>query len=343
MESLAVRAPRREGEAVRRRLLSEGLLRRDLRPRVAGDALLLPVKEEARGAGLGLDLATADFEPQQGAPPRYRELAQVPERLRPLLPTSFDVVGSIIVVKLPKDLERYAREVGAALLAAHKAARTVLLDRGVEGEERVRRVEPIAGEPTTVTEHVEYGLRFRVDLARAYFSPRLAGEHHRVAGLVEPGEVLLDLFAGVGPFAIHAARTGKPRLCHAVDANPDAARLLEDNVHLNRVADRVRVIVGDADEAARGLAGQCDRVVMNLPQSAHGHWEAALAACKPEATIHYHRILGPKEVEAHATMLAERARRAGFEARLAGRREVRAYSPGRGHWALDVALRRRTP
>jgi len=336
--SLAVRVPRAEGEAARQRLRAAGLLRDDLRPARDGEALLLPVRREALGQHLPGPVEEASFVPQAPLRPRYQELVQVPAPLRPLLPTSFDVVGDILVVKLADELLPHGPEIGRALLAAHPQARTVLLDEGVRGRDRVRRVRALAGEDRTTAEHLEYGIRLKVDLARAYFSPRLAGEHHRVAEQVQEGEVVLDLFAGVGPFAIHAARTGNPRRVVAVDINPAAVQLISENAARNGVAGKVEAVCAEASEAARTLAGACDRVIMNLPHGADAFWEAALQACKPQATVHYHRILEREAVEPHVQGLLARAAAAGWDAREQARRVVRAYSPAMDHVAVDFQV-----
>lgn len=41
-----------------------------------------------------------------------------------------------------------------------------------------------------------------------YWNSRLEGEHYRLTQLFNPGEVVLDAMAGIGPFAIPAARRG---------------------------------------------------------------------------------------------------------------------------------------
>lgn len=339
--SLAVRVPKDKGEATRQRLRDLGVLRLDLKPSTEGPWLLLPVQDRARDAFLGLDLTTSEFEAQEAPPPRYQELAQVPDEVRALLPTSFDVVGHAIVLKLPGELRPHAAEVGRALLAAHRQARTVLADHGVQGVARVRQVEVIAGEPDTVVEHVEHGLRYRVDLATCYFSPRLATERLRTAEQVQAGEVVLDMFAGVGPFAILVAKQGKASRVYAVDINPDAVRFLEENARRNKVQDKVRPVLADGAAFAPSLAGQCDRVIMNLPHTASQHWEAALQACKPQAVVHLHAIAERDALPALAASLQTRARAAGWEAKVRAQREVRLYSPSQAHFALDVEVRRK--
>lgn len=339
--SLAAKVPRAKGEETRQRLRELGLLRLDLRPLAEGSVLLLPVHDRAREAFLGLEFTTAAFEAQEQPPPRYQELARVPEELRALLPSAFDVVGDIIVVKVPDELLAHKAEVGRALLEANKGARTVLLDRGVAGRERVRQVEVLAGEANTVAEHVENGLRLRVDLATCYFSPRLATERQRVAEQVQQGEVVLDLFAGVGPFSVLMAKLGNAQRVYAVDVNPDAVRYLEENARRNKVEDKVRAILGDAAAIAPTLRGQCDRVLLNLPHTADQYWEAALLACKPRAVLHHHKILPRGAERAHARELAERAAAQGWDAQLRAAREVRLYSPTQSHFALDFEARRK--
>jgi tRNA (guanine37-N1)-methyltransferase len=202
-EGWCLRVPKSGGEKQRLRLLREGLLDPSLLLRRDGDDLLLPVKEPCEGCGRAL------FE-------------EVPER--PDLPRH-DLIGGIAVL-----LEPEAAAGGAELLLASRpSVHTVLAPEGpVEGEFRTRRFSVLAGDPTMRTRYTEYGLRFEIDLSLAYFSPRLSGERQRVLGLVGEGERVLDMFAGVGPFAITlAARAG---IVFAADINPGAVELMLANI-----------------------------------------------------------------------------------------------------------------
>ena len=92
-----------------------------------------------------------------------------------------------------------------AIISSHKNVRTVLNKISkVEGERRVAEFEVLAG-GGTLTCHREYGYSYRLDVARVFFNPRLAGERMRVASKVLPGERAIVPFAGVGPFAIPLA------------------------------------------------------------------------------------------------------------------------------------------
>src|SRR2546430_11097004 len=66
--------------------------------------------------------------------------------------------------------------------------------------------------------------------------------------MVEKGERVVDMFAGVGPFSILIAkRLGDVRV-EAIDANPQAVELLQENVRANKVESKVHTHLGDRSE-----------------------------------------------------------------------------------------------
>ncbi len=340
MESPGIRVPLESGEDVRKRLLDEGALRTDLKVKRDGDSLLMPITD-AMHAG-GFPVVTATFEAQTAPPRSYHDhLDAIPAHLRSYAPSAFDVLGHVAIVKIPDELAAHKADVGNAILQALKNVRTVCADGGVTGPFRVRDLTVIAGDPVTLTEHREHGLRYRVDPARAYFSPRLGTERARVASLVAEGEHVVDLFAGVGPWAIMIAKEGRAARVDAVDLNPEAVDLLRVNIELNRLGDAVVAHLADAHAFARdpAHARSADRVIMNVPHSAADFLEDALILIRARGgTIHHHAILGEGEIDAHVADLAERARLVGREIRLARRRIVRAYSPQESHFALDLRV-----
>jgi tRNA (guanine37-N1)-methyltransferase len=210
------------------------------------------------------------------------------------LPRAIDFVGDIAIIEIPQELNAYKSMVGEAILDTHKNVRTVLAKASaISGTYRLREFSVIAGEPKTETIHKESGCQYYVDLAKAYFSPRLSYEHSRVASLVKEGETVVDLFAGVGPFAIQIAKTHENVEVYAVDVNPDAVELLKRNVRLNRVEGRVHLILGDAKQVVEErLTEVADRVIMNLPEKAIEFVEAACKALKPEGGIvHFYSFI----------------------------------------------------
>lgn len=333
VQSGCVEVPVERGEAVRRQLHEMGLLRKELRIERRGDKLYIPVSATV---GIGYRTFEREFQGEFTPVRSYRDLVQVPERLEPLLPKAFDSIGDIVVLRLEDELRPHERAIGEAILRWSPKVRTVAVDEGVHGELRIRKVRVIAGEPRTRTEHVEFGLRYLVDVERAYFSPRLGAERLRVAQQVAAGEVVVDMFAGVGPYAILIARTRSPRAVHAIDANPAAVELLRENVRRNR-ADAVVVHEGPGQEILPRV-GPVDRVVMDLPQSAGEFLPAAVPHVRRRGVVHFYTIAERGLVEEAKEETLELVRRGGRTAGVLTTRIVRGYSPGRIHLALDLRI-----
>ncbi|MEA3189752.1 MAG: tRNA (guanine37-N1)-methyltransferase [Thermoplasmata archaeon] len=329
MKSAAVRAPRSEAEATRRRLLDLGVLRIDLEVARDGDDVLFPVAESC---GPRLPTEPFEFRERQVRVADYAEL--LPADLRPMAPRAFDTIGDVVVVKVPADLAAHEAAIGDALLR-FVGARAVFADLGVKDPYRVRSLRRIAGTGEALTQVAENGLKLWVDASKAYFSPRLAHERARVAALVRPGEHAVDLFAGVGPWAIQAARKGA--VVDAIDLNPDAVALARRNVAAAGVSDQVRLWEGDARAVAAGLA-PADRIHMNLPHGARQFLDVAARLAAPGCMVHHHEILPPGDVPARAEQLVAEFARLGRAATVAATRTVRNYSPQEAHVAFDVRL-----
>ncbi|MDD1653487.1 MAG: class I SAM-dependent methyltransferase family protein [Methanomicrobiales archaeon] len=260
VEQWCVRVALSGGERRRRELKEQGLLDPDLRPRAEGDTLLLPV--------------TAD--PGDGARARFEAIP-----VRSELPRH-ELIGSIAV------MQDYDPDAAERLLASRPSLHTVLLSGGpVEGQYRVRRFTVLAGLPTTRTRLTEYGHRFDIDLSLAYFSPRLSTERQRVLGLMADGERVLDMFAGVGPFAITLA--ARARTVVASDLNPAAVGLLIGNLRLNRCRN-VLPLLCDAGRLPSFLLPGFDRIVMNLPLSPASFLDQACSLIRPGGSIHLYAL-----------------------------------------------------
>ena len=146
---------------------------------------------------------------------------------------AFDQIGDIIIVRIPDSLLGKKKLIGQTLLEEVKIARSVFYQSSpVEGDFRTRNLEILAGEDSTETEYKEFGCRFKVDVANAFFSPRLSTERERIANLIQEGEAVVNMFAGVGMFSIMAAKQKKCTV-YSIDINPIASKLCKKNIELN--------------------------------------------------------------------------------------------------------------
>jgi tRNA (guanine37-N1)-methyltransferase len=180
-----------------------------------------------------------------------------------------------------------------------------------------------------------------VDVAKAYFSPRLSYEHNRVASLVNEGETVVDLFAGVGPFAVLIGKTHKTVKVYAVDMNPDAVEFLERNTRLNRVENRVYPILGDARQIVeQRLSGVADRVIMNLPEKAIEFVDAAYKALKPEGgVIHFYGFVdASNSVENLQTQFVKAVEKYDRKVVSVSSKLVRATAPYEWQTVMDAKI-----
>src|SRR5919108_5396267 len=203
--------------------------------------------------------------------------------------SAFDQIGDIVIIKIPNDLMPKKKLIADTILANVKTAKTVFAQVSpVKGDYRVRDLEFVAGENRTITEYKEHGCRFKVDVAKTYFSPRLSTERLRIASMVGEGETIVNMFAGVGTYSILMTRMNKTCKVYSIDSNIDAVELCEVNARLNKVQDRVVSIYGDAARVIKeNLAGQADRVLMPLPERAKEFVESAVLALKKKGVVHY--------------------------------------------------------
>ncbi len=170
-----------------------------------------------------------------------------------------------------------------------KIARSVFYQASaVEGDFRTRNLEILAGEDNTETEYKEFGCKFIVDVENAFFSPRLSTERERIANLIQDGEIITNMFAGVGMFSIMAAKKKKCTV-YSLDINPVASKLCEKNIKLNKLVGKVISINGDTLKIIKEqLVNKSDRTLMLLPERSDEFLESAINTTKNGGIIHYY-------------------------------------------------------
>lgn len=215
----------------------------------------------------------------------------VPSEIIEHVCNSYDVVGDIAIIRLDEEVQGFSSVVAEAIMKPHKNVKAVFAQTGaVRGEFRLRKLSHIAGENRTTTIHKESACMFHVDVENCYFSPRLLHERKRIAGQVSAGEVVVNMFAGVGCFSILIAKRSNANKVFSIDINPVAVQYMQENVRVNGVYGRVIPMLGDAkDIILKRLRRVADRVLMPLPEKALEYLPYAVLALKPSGgMIHYY-------------------------------------------------------
>ena len=253
-----------------------------------------------------------------------------------LLPTGFDRVGHVVIISLPSELMHRASDIAQALLELKNVRTVALREGGIAGRHREPRLRVIAGDPSTGTVHREGGCWFKLDVSRVMFSPGNLYERARLPKLVEPGEVIVDLFAGIGQFSIPIAKHARPSLVYAIELNPVAYDYLRENIRLNRVGHLVKPLLGDCSAVApRGVA---DRVVLGILHVTHRYLPLALEVLKPSGgVIHYHESV-PSGLRFERPIERILGAAAGRGVEVLGKRVVKRYAPGVDHVVVDARV-----
>jgi tRNA (guanine37-N1)-methyltransferase len=326
MQSKCVKVPKAEGESTRRALVEAELIDNRLKIRSDESCVYVPVVDSLSEGMLskikpGLSVIECDFEENERAKSIVDILGFAP---------SFEVIGDIAVVT-----EEYEKKVGEAIMAVHKNVKTVLVPTSsVSGEFRVREFKVLCGENRTTTTYRESGFTYEMDLAKVYFSPRLCTERKRVADLVNDSELVLDMFCGVGPFAIPVAK--RAMYVVAVDKNPYAIEYLKKNMQINHVAN-IEAINLDARDIA--VKQPVDRIIMNLPHTAFDFLDVAFRCIMTGGIIHYYDIKPESEIfEGIIKKVRDKASECGCLIEIADKRIVRSYSPHEYNIVLDIRV-----
>ena len=146
---------------------------------------------------------------------------------------------------------------------------------------RFFKMEVLAGDPNMQTCVKEGGCIYDFDFSKVYWNSRLQTEHKRLVECFSGNDIVCDMFAGVGPFAVPAAKKGC--VVYANDLNPDSYAALVRNAELNRVKGKIHPFNMDAREFLKelvagtlsgleqdkeGSRNSISQVIMNLPATA---------------------------------------------------------------------------
>jgi tRNA wybutosine-synthesizing protein 2 len=334
MRYLVVR--REEAEEVRKPLARARVVRKDIVIEEEGDYVLLPIVD---GYEPPAGMEVVEREPRaldvRRHPQEWIALKlSLPKEKEALLPQGWEMVGDVLTLRLPPELES-DREKIAAAYAEVLGARSVLLERGIiQGAWRRPNVELVHGTGTE-TVHAEGDILYKLDPAKVMFSSGNFEEKQRMKLLPCEGETVVDMFAGIGYFTMPMAKHARPRLIWACELNPDSFSYLRENIALNGVQENVIAVLGDD----RDLPGTrfADRVLMGYVGGTASFLPKAFAMTKRGGLIHFHERYGLDQLP--DVMMREIADNCcGRRYDVLGWREVKSFGPATIHIVADIRV-----
>ncbi|ELK09836.1 tRNA (guanine-N(1)-)-methyltransferase [Pteropus alecto] len=179
------------------------------------------------------------------------------EILRAVLPEGQDVtsgfsrVGHIAHLNLRDHQLPFKHLIGQVMIDKNPGITSAVNKiNNIDNTYRNFQMEVLSGEENMMTKVRENNYTYEFDFSKVYWNPRLSTEHSRITELLKPGDVLFDVFAGVGPFAIPIAK--KNCTVFANDLNPESHKWLLHNCKLNKVDQKVKVFNLDGKDFIQG-------------------------------------------------------------------------------------------
>ena len=232
-----------------------------------------------------------------------------------------------------------SEELWRAVAEALKVKRLAKLGE-ISGEMRESSVEMLLGEDDWVVRR-ESGVDYGYNLTQCMFSAGNVNERRRMGEVAGAGEVVVDLYAGIGYYSLPMLVHSQVDHIHCCEWNPNAVRALESNLKSNGVAERCTVHFGDNRVTAANLEGVADRIILGLLPSAEDGYALAMAALKPAGgVLHVHGVAASGNHVAWAAGVTEALRESGrrFSVDAVKALRVKSYAPHWDHVVLDVTV-----
>ncbi|HKZ45454.1 MAG TPA: class I SAM-dependent methyltransferase family protein, partial [archaeon] len=242
--------------------------------------------------------------------------------------------------EISEELKDRKSVIGKTIMNMSKNISSVLNKASArKGEFRTRDYELVSGDADTEVLHKEHGYSLKIDPRKAYFSAKEGTERQRIARQIERGEVVMIFFAGIGAYAV-AIASEQPDVGKiiAIEINSDVAEYMRQNIRINRVADKVRPILGDVRKDAGRFYGECDRVVMPLPLGAAGYLEEAIRCLRGKGVVHFYSVVEQSDFSEAERAVQEACGKIGKRYKILNEHKVTEYSPRKWKVCIDFEV-----
>ncbi len=259
-----------------------------------------------------------------------------------VLPRGFQTVGDVVIIKLKPRLLEKRILIAEKYLDLLPKMKSVYLNSGrVKGQFRTpEKIAFLVGVDNPIAKHKEHGVIYKFDFTKIMFSMGNLNERKHLATLVKEGEVIVDMFAGIGYFSLPIAKHSKAKKIFSIELNPDSFKYLTENVKLNHCEDIITPINGDSKVEVIKLSKsgiKADRVIMGVFPAPKDFIKEALTLTRVEGTIyHYEGIVDKEKYLNLFDEFKEIAENSDFKCDLLAKRFVKSYGPGLYHVVLDI-------
>ena len=218
-------------------------------------------------------------------------------------------------------------------LSRKHRVKTIMKIDHIQGTKREPVYRVLYGSETE-TVNKENGCLFKLDLSKVMWSKGNNNERLRIAKLVEDGETVIDMFAGIGYFSIPIGVHANAREVISIEINPNSYHFLCENIRLNKL-DNIVPILGDCKDVTPKF--KADRIIMGYVKTTHHYLNVAVQSLNEGGILHYHETVPEKLMD---TRPVERivAAAENRDVEIIKINRIKKYSPGVWHVVIDARI-----
>ncbi len=259
-----------------------------------------------------------------------------------LLPKGFQRVGHLIILNLREELADYYSYIGKCVVELFSGVDVVCVKTGeIVGEFRRPQLKVIFGSGDLKVENYENGVWFCYDAGKIMFAKGNVNERGRLARIVSDGEVIVDMFIGIGYFSLPIAKKNKSVKIYGIDKNEDSVFWLKRSILKNKI-NNIEVFRGDSREVVLELIEKgvvADRVLMGYLPPPEQFVGAALSILRDGGVVHYDALIRVEHVKEDLEKVKELfEREEGVRAEIINPQRVKSYGPKVDHYVVDLRI-----
>jgi tRNA (guanine37-N1)-methyltransferase len=326
---LALKCPKQAAQKTKQMLTAKKLLSQDCK--VTSDKLFVyfPITKKLKSEHEIVEIKQVPLKKRDTKLKSAVEKGLTKEELAKLK-TAFDLVGDIAILEVDESLIPKEGLISQTLMSINKNIKTVLKKAGGhEGSFRTQKMAFLAGIDKRETIHRENNVRLKLDVENVYFSPRLSTERKRVYEMIKPGENVLVMFSGCGPYTCVISKNTKAAKVIGIELNPDGHRYAVENIKLNKLKN-AEAHLGDVVEKVPEIVqehGKFDRILMPMPKGGDAYLDIALSAANKKATVHFYDFLAENEFDEAIGKIKEACKAAGRKCKILRKIKCGQQSP----------------
>ncbi|MGC8497603.1 MAG: class I SAM-dependent methyltransferase [Thermoplasmata archaeon] len=330
----AVVVEKKNGEKIRKKLELAKKLDHARKIELVNGNLILPVTEYIKNT----DLQIIEYEGTERSRvlspfEKIKAKIDIPESLKVNLPNRWEQYGSVLILKYPRIIETFKNQV-LPVYAEELNVKTILHEKGkIHDIIRVPDMDIIYGnDPETI--HIENGIKYKFDTTKIMFSSGNVNERVRMSKINVESETIIDMFAGIGYFALPLAKYQKPEKIFACELNPIAFKYLKENIELNKI-ENIEPYLGDNRTFDRAKA---NRILMGYIDTEQFIPKALSLLYSGKGILHFHNTWTTEELKNKDETLKKYAKKYGFEYDLLYFSIIKSYAPHIWHIVADLKI-----